>query len=321
MLGLREKYQNYFRIGAAVNERTIRTHSGLLKKHFNSLTCENEMKYGSVCRAPGSYDFTAADKIYSFAKENGMVLHGHCFVWHNQTPDFIFENTTAEGLAETLREHMALIGNRYRDLVTAWDVVNEAIEDKTDLFYRDTKWYRMFGENYLDGIFLMAKELFPEKDLYYNDYNDSHPEKREKIYRLVKGMKERGVPIDGIGMQGHHNLYEPGIENMRRAIERYAELGVKLQITELDMSVFAFEDKTHLDAPTKDMMDRQAELYEKCFELYREYSSIIDTVTLWGVADDATWLDDFPEPRRKNWPLLFGIDHQPKEAYYRITNF
>ncbi|MDE7300365.1 MAG: endo-1,4-beta-xylanase, partial [Lachnospiraceae bacterium] len=251
----------------------------------------------------------------------GMTVHGHCLVWHNQTPNFIFENATREGLTETLREHIRLLGSRYGELAETWDVVNEGIEDKTELFYRDTKWHRMYGDHYMDGIFVLAHEMLPGKTLYYNDYNESHPQKREKIYQLVKGMKERGVPIGGIGLQCHHNIYEPGADGLRRAIERYAELGVRLRVTEMDISVFRFEDHTHLAEAPRELMKRQAEVYEQYFELFREYHEQIDAVTLWGIADDETWLDGFPEPGRKNWPLLFDVNHEPKEAYDRIVNF
>ncbi|MBQ9120542.1 MAG: endo-1,4-beta-xylanase [Lachnospiraceae bacterium] len=319
MLGLKEKYRDYFKIGACVSPRTIVTHADLLKKHFNSLTCENAMKYVSLCREPGKYTFDAADRIYQFAKDNDMAVHGHTFVWHNQTPDFIFDTESPE---ETMRAHMKLVAERYGAQCNAWDVANECIEDKSDAYYRNTKWYQAYGENYLDRFFVMARELLPKHiKLYYNDYNEAHPLKREKIYQLVKGMKERGVPVDGIGMQSHHNLYVPGIEDIRRAIERYAELGVTLQVTEMDVSVFAFEDRSSIPAPTKELMERQAEFYERCFEIYREYKGIIESVTLWGIADDVTWLDGFPVPGRKNWPLLFDVNHQPKEAFHRIMNF
>lgn len=321
MTGLKEKYKDYFKIGAAVSPRTIVTHAELLTKHFNSLTCDNAMKYSSVCKAPGSYDFAAADQVYQFARENKMELHGHCLVWHNQTPDFIFENTDREGLLETLRAHIQLESSRYNELVDSWDVVNEGIEDKRQDFLRETKWCQILGEGYMDTVFRLAKELMPTKKLFYNDYNEANPVKREKIYRLVKGMKERGVPIDGIGMQSHHNLYDPGTDEIRKAVELYAGLGVRLRVTEMDVSLFAFEDHSHLqEAPAK-LLEQQAEYYEKCFEIYREYHEVIDTVTLWGVADDATWLDSFPEPNRKNWPLLFDTEHQPKEAFHRIMNF
>lgn len=320
-MGLKDKYESYFKIGTAVNIRTIKTHEELLRQHFNNITFENEMKYSSVCRAPGEYNFTAADRIYEFARENNMTVHGHCLVWHNQTPGFIFENTTPDDLKETLREHIRRLGNRYGELAESWDVVNEGIEDKTDLFYRDTKWHRMYGDNYMDGMFMIAHEVLPGKKLFYNDYNESIPEKREKIYQLVKGMKERGVPIDGIGLQCHHNIYEPGVDGLKKAIERYAELGLRLRITEMDISVFRFEDRTHLAEAPKELMERQAELYEQYFELFREYHELIDAVTLWGPADDTTWLDNFPEPGRKNWPLLFDVNQEPKEAYHRVMNF
>ncbi|MNF97183.1 Endo-1,4-beta-xylanase B [compost metagenome] len=143
--------------------------------------------------------------------------------------------------------------------------------------------------------------------------------KREKIAALVSSLKDQGVPIHGIGMQGHWNIQGPSIDEIRAAIELYASLGVQLQITELDLSVFEHSDRrTDLTEPTSEMLELQAERYEQIFELFRAYQKNITAVTFWGAADDYTWLDDFPVKGRKNWPFLFDHNHTPKRAFHQV---
>jgi endo-1,4-beta-xylanase len=321
MTSLKEQYKDYFKIGAAVNERVIKTHKDILVKHFNSITCENEMKYSSVCNKKGDYDFTHADHIAAFARNNNMALRGHTFTWHNQTPEWIFQDANKEILIERLKNHIITLGKRYQSDIYCWDVVNEAIEDKSDIIIRDSGWSRIIGENFMEDVFRIAKEILPETKLFYNDYNETNPVKREKIYNTIKAMIEKGVPVDGIGMQCHFNLYNPTIDELKTSIELYAKLGLRIHITELDVSLFAFEDSTILDKPNDALLNKQAECYGDIFKVFREYKDIIDCVTLWGVADDSTWLDNFPVPNRKNWPLLFDESHMPKVAFYRIMDF
>jgi len=318
MQSLKEKYAPYFKIGAAVNARTINTHKDLLTRHFNSVTCENEMKYEVICPSAEGYDYTGADAIYKFAQENKMDVRGHTLVWHNQTPDFIFDDPAK--LRETLEQHMTRLSERYGDIY-AWDVVNEAINDKEDLQLRQTKWLDAMGEDYIAEAFAMAARIFPGKKLYYNDYNECDSEKLPKIVKLLKSLIEHGVPIHGMGMQAHSNIVNgPPIDAFKRALESYAALGLEVSVTELDVSLFAHDDKTSLPAPPADRLEKQADYYGQLFATMREYHKHIDSVTLWGVADDATWLSEFPVQNRKNWPLLFDANHEPKEAFWRIVS-
>lgn len=321
MIGLKDKYKDYFKIGAAVNIRTIESHATLIKEHFSSLTCENETKFSSVHAYEEVYNFRQSDKIADFAREHGIAMRGHTFTWHNQTPGWVFENATKEVLLKRLRNHIQIVGKRYEKDFYSWDVVNEAIEDKTELFYRVSPWSEIIGEDFMDYAFRYAKEILPDTQLYYNDYNETIDLKRNKIYEAVKGMLDREVPIDGVGLQCHWNIYSPNIDQIRAAIEKYAKLGLKLQITEMDISVYAHNDDGKVEKPTEQMLQLQAKAYGDAFALFREYKDIIDNVTLWGVADDETWLSNFPHRDRKNWPLLFDYEHQPKEAFFRIMDF
>lgn len=321
MESLKEKYINYFDVGVAVNQNTVKSHSDIITKHFSSITCENETKYASVTLGKDYYDFKTSDMMVDFAVGNKLAIRGHTFVWHNQTPHWVFENTDRAGLLKRIKNHIEVVGGRYKDYIDSWDVVNEAVEDKRDMVLRQTKWLEIIGERYMDEVFLMAKELLPNNMLFYNDYNESDSEKSIKIYQTIKGMKERGIPVDGIGMQCHWNIYEPTLDKVKRAIELYSSLGVRIHITEMDVSIFEFNDHSRLDKLPKAIEEKQAKVYGDFFKLFREYREVIDCVTLWGIADDQTWLDHFPVVGRKNWPLLFDENQNPKEALYRIMEF
>ncbi|WP_054023630.1 endo-1,4-beta-xylanase [Bacillus sp. FJAT-28004] len=325
-LNLHKSFSQQFLIGAAVNVKTLVTQRELLAYHFNSLTAENEMKFERLHPAEHQYTFEDADRLMNFAKVNGMQVRGHTLVWHNQTPAWVFENEKGDlverdTLLERMKAHINTVVGRYKGQIYAWDVVNEAVSDSSEEQLRSSKWLDIVGEEFISKAFEYAHEADPEALLFYNDYNESVPEKREKIYRLVKSLKEKGVPIHGIGLQAHWNLSHPSLHDIRTAIERYASLGLKLHITEMDVSVFEFEDKrTDLISPTSEMMSLQEERYSQLFQLFCEYSNVLTSVTFWGAADDYTWLDNFPVRGRKNWPLLFDKEQLPKGSYYKLVS-
>jgi len=322
MESLKEKYASYFRIGSAFEGGDL-VKADLITKHFNSMTCANAMKYISLTRNPGEYNFERADRLLSFARENNIAMHGHTLVWHNQTPDYIFENATAESLLDTLRAHTRLVKEHFGEFET-WDAVNEAIEDKSDEYLRDTKWLRTIGPDYLAKVFRVIHEEMPNTALFYNDYNECIPEKRAKIVRLLKELLADGVPVAGMGMQSHISIWGPDFDEIKRSIEEYAALGLKLRISELDVSMY---DNSHnppdpeIPMPNPEFMKKQADYYKELFKIYRYYAKHIDAVTFWGVADDDSWLNYFPVKGRRNYPLLFDDNGQPKEAFYSIMDF
>ncbi|MDQ6417894.1 endo-1,4-beta-xylanase [Paenibacillus sp. LHD-117] len=321
---LREAYKHKFLIGAAVNPTTMNSQRELLARHFNSITAENEMKFERLHPEENRYTFEHADNLMAFAKENGMAVRGHTLVWHNQTPDWVFENRSGElvdrnTLLGRMKAHIDTVVSRYKGEIYAWDVVNEAVADSGGELLRPSKWLEIVGKEFIAKAFEYAHAADPKALLFYNDYNESVPEKRDKIYALVKWLKESGVPIHGIGLQAHWNLEHPSLSDIRQAIEMYASLGLKLHITELDVSVFKFEDKrTDLTLPTEEMLEIQSKRYEQFFQLFREYRDCITSVTFWGAADDYTWLDHFPVRNRKNWPFVFDLEHQPKQSYWKL---
>lgn len=321
---LHEAFREHFLIGAAVNPETLVTQRELLAHHFNSITAENEMKFERLHSAEDRYTFENADRLMAFAEENGMAVRGHTLVWHNQTPDWVFEDSSGgpvgrETLLARMKSHIETVVTRYKGKIYAWDVVNEAVSDAGGEQLRSSNWLDIAGEDFIAKAFEYAHEADPNALLFYNDYNESVPEKREKIYALAKSLKEKGVPIHGVGLQAHWNLERPSIDDIRHAIERYASLDMKLHITELDVSVFKHEDRrTDLLAPTPEMLVRQAERYQQFFRLFKEYSEHITSVTFWGAADDYTWLDNFPVRGRKNWPFLFDKEQNPKPSYWDV---
>jgi endo-1,4-beta-xylanase len=320
-------YQEFFNIGAAVNLRTIESQQNLLAKHFNSITAENDMKFIEIQPVQGQFTFEKADQLAAFAQKNGMKMRGHTLVWHNQTPDWVFQDVNGEQvdretLLQRMKEHINAIMKRYKGTIFCWDVVNEAVTDEGPELYRATKWLDIIGDDYIEKAFEFAHQADPDALLFYNDYNESNPQKREKIYKLVKSLVDKGVPIHGVGLQAHWNLVNPSLEDIRAAIERYASLGLKLHLTELDVSVFNHEDKrTDLTEPTPEMLELQAERYHQVFHLLREYRASITSVTFWGAADDYSWLSDFPVKGRKNWPFLFDENHQPKDSFWKVVQF
>ncbi|CAH1223760.1 Endo-1,4-beta-xylanase B [Paenibacillus auburnensis] len=322
---LKTVFADDFRIGAAVNPWTIQSQEQLLAYHFNSITAENEMKFESLHPQEGIYSFGKADELAAFARKHGLAMRGHTLVWHNQTSDWLFTGdagapASKELLLVRLKSHIDTVVGRYKNDIYAWDVVNEVIADEGAELLRPSKWLDIAGPDFIAKAFEYAHEADPNALLFYNDYNESNPLKCDKIYTLLKSLLAQGVPVHGIGLQAHWNLYDPALDDIRAAIEKYASLGLQLQLTELDMSLFRFEDKrTDLKSPPSELLELQAERYDVIFRLLKEYREVISSVTFWGAADDYTWLDDFPVRGRKNWPFLFDAQYHPKPAFNRIV--
>lgn len=322
---LKAVFSEDFKIGAAVNPLTIQSQENLLAYHFNSITAENEMKFASLHPVEDTYNFKPADQLVAFARKHKMAMRGHTLVWHNQTTDWLFKDkngglVSKETLYARVKSHIDTVVGRYKGDIYAWDVANEVIADEGDELLRESMWTQIAGSEFIAKAFEFAHEADPKALLFYNDYNESNPHKRDKIYKLVKSLLEQDVPIHGVGLQAHWNLYDPGLDDIRAAIEKYASLGLQLQLTELDVSMFRFEDKrTDLKTAPAELLELQADRYEAMFQLLKEYRDVISSVTFWGAADDYTWLDGFPVRGRKNWPFLFDEQHLPKPAFNRIV--
>ncbi len=331
--GLKDYYKDYFPIGVAVSPQLLDEvqAAGVIKREFNSLTAENAMKPGPIHPEEDRYNWAPADRIVEFAQTNGLRLRGHTLCWHNQTPDWFFKTngrtaTKAELLAR-LQQHIADVVGRYKGKIYAWDVVNEAVPDAGDSLYRPTEYYRIIGTEYIEKAFEYAHAADPGAKLFYNDYNTENPAKRERIYRLLKALKDKGVPIHGVGLQGHWSIYEPEAAELEASIQKFASLGLEIQFTEVDVSVYPKEHSarahrpTDLSAFTPEQEQRQAAHYNMLFGIFRKYKDQITGVTFWNLSDRHSWLDDFPVPGRKDYPLLFDENMERKKAYQAVTEF
>ncbi len=330
---LKDAYKDYFPIGVAVAPRNLSgAEAELIIKQFNSVTPENAMKMGPIHPEPDRYAWDAPDAIVAFAQKNGMKVRGHTLCWHNQTPKWFFTDAngnqvTREVLLERLKQHITAVVGRYKGKIYAWDVVNEAVPDTGTAIYRNSRFYEIIGEDYIEKAFEYAHAADPAAMLFYNDYNTESKAKREKIFQLLKKLKDKKVPVDGVGLQGHWSVYEPSAEELQESVSRFASLGLAVQITELDVSVHVKEhgrremtaaDKTPL---TPEVVSKQAAQYEMLFETLRKNRKVVTGVTFWNVSDKSTWLDNFPVRGRKDYPLLFDEKLQPKAYFNKIVDF
>ena len=331
--GLKDYFKKDFDIGVAVNMMSIRgDDSALLVREFNSITPENDLKMGPLRPTEQIYNWRRGDSIIAFAQRNNLKARGHTLVWHHagQTPKWIFQDNgkqaSKELVLKRLEQHIKTVVGRYKGKIYAWDVANEVISDKRDEYLRPSDWYKITGEEYIAKAFHWAHEADPNALLFYNDYNEIDPVKREKMFRLVKSLKDAGVPIHGIGMQAHWAVNEPTRGQLDSTLKRFADLGLQIHITELDVSVYPKEhdarerrkDDTNT-AFTAEKEQAQINQYKMFFELFSKYRKNINSVTFWNLSDKYSWLDNFPVVGRKDYPLLFDQNLKPKKAYWEVV--
>ena len=322
---LKEAYKDYFTSDPAQID--------LIKKEFNSMTAENDMKPGEIHPKEGVWNWERADKIANFCRQNGIKLRGHCLVWHAQFSNWMFNDKKGkpvkkEVFYERLRDHIHTVVNRYKDVVYAWDVVNEAMSDggrprrgAEPNPYRESQLYQLCGDEFIAKAFEFAHEADPNAILVYNDYNATNPQKRDRIYNMVKKMQDAGVPITGIGMQGHYNIYGPSAEEVDEAITKYKQLVKHIHITELDVRCneemggqLQFSRGNNASMPDY-MSTLQEDQYARLFRVFRKHKDVIDNVTVWNLSDRDSWVGT------NNHPLPFDENLKPKKAYYAIKNF
>ena len=324
--GLKDFYKGYFPIGVAVAPNSFDGAQGeLIKKNFNSLTPENVMKPALIHPEENKYFWDNADKIVNFAQANGMKVRGHTLCWHSQTGAWMFKDAkgnqvTKEVALARLKDHITQVVSRYKGKVYGWDVLNEAIVDDNDStkIYRESPWYKICGEEYIAKVFQWAHEADPKAVLFYNDYNTENPVKRDKIYNVLKKLLKAGVPINAVGLQGHWNIDNPSEKNLRESIDKFSSLGLKVQITELDVSIYASRTDTINIGFTPAREQKQIDFYKMVFKVFREKKDVITGVTFWNVSDKRSWLD---RGNKKVYPLLFDENLKPKKAYWEVVKF
>ncbi len=334
-----------FYIGTALNADNIYERDAeadaIIKRHFDAIVPENCMKSGPMQPREGEFFWNDADRFVEYGEKNGMWITGHCLVWHSQAPSWFFTDTNGadvsrEVLIERMKNHIYTVVGRYKGRVKGWDVVNEAIME--DGSYRQSKFVRIIGEDFIPLAFQFAHEADPDAELYYNDYNEWYPGKRDAIVKLVGELKARGLRIDGVGMQGHIGMDSPTLDEYRAAIDAYGAAGVKVMITELDMSALPRPTRgagganiadtvgyreamnPFTRALSQEVSDQWNARMGEYFKLFLDRSDIVSRVTLWGVTDATSWKNNYPMAGRTDYPLLFDREYQAKPVIWEIAN-
>lgn len=333
---LKDAFDGKFYIGTALNTPQILGNDTasirVIKAHFNSITAENVMKSEVIHPKENEFNFDLSDKFVEFGEKNGMKIIGHTLIWHSQLSwwfcvDENGNDVSADELKERMKNHIQTIVGRYKGRVKGWDVVNEAIEDNGS--WRQSKFYKILGEDFVRLAFEYAHEADPDAELYYNDYSMANSGRRQGVIRMVKKLQEQGIKIDGIGMQGHFNMDYPSIDEFEKSLIAFADLGVKVMITEMDLSVLptprrdvganvssTFEYQKEINPYANDLpeeiQEKQFQRYTDFFRLFLKHQDKIDRVTLWGVNDALSWKNNWPVRGRTDYPLLFDRKNNPK---------
>ena len=319
--------------------------TALVKKHFNQIVNENDLKWSLVHPNPGpdGYNWEPADAYVQFGIDNDMYISGHTLVWHSQVPRWIFQEdpnatpepaanggrrgfgapagpqASREQLLERMRDHIHAVVGRYKGKVKVWDVVNEALADGGDDVLRNSQWRSIIGDDFIAKAFEYAHEADPDAILRYNDYSLENPAKREKLKKLVKSLQDAGVPIHAIGTQTHINAGTT-FETMDETFRDLATIGLPIHITELDVNAAQggqrntsanIEGSATLTQGglVSEVDQRLADAYANLFRAILKHKDNIEMVTFWGVNDDVSW-------RRNGSPLLFDGNDQPKQPAF-----
>jgi endo-1,4-beta-xylanase len=333
---LAEATKGKFLFGVAVNMQQVNgvnaKESELIAKEFNSIVAENCMKPQPIHPEENKFVWTDADKVVAFGEKNKQAVTGHCLIWHSQIGRWFFvddsgKDVTPEVLKERMRQHVITIAGRYKGRVKGWDVVNEAFEDNGT--YRNSKFYQILGKDFIKYAFQFAHEADPNAELYYNDYNVETSAKCDAIVELVKELKAAGYRIDAVGSQAHMNMDSPTVDATEASFKKLKAAGVKILITEWDISILPspysganistnFAYSREMDPYREGVPDSVQQKWNKrvldMFELFLKYNDVVDRVTVWGLNDSLSWLNNFPIRGRKDYPVLFDPNNQPKSV-------
>jgi len=328
-------YQDYFLIGNIINNMYMSgDYSDLLTTHFNIVTCENQMKPDHL--APrvkgGLYNWSQADYMLNEMQAKGIKVHGHTLVWHNQTPTWMTEGTP-EQVRENMINHINTVMAHYKGKIFSWDVVNEAVRErinpgeqnnnwKTQL-RTDSGWFRALGADFIELAFRTARAADPDVMLFYNDYSLNNQRKAIVTANMIKDINDRFKAegnernlIDGVGMQGHYGV-TLHIDDVRNTIQRFVDIGIKIDISELDIEIKSASGGNsgpRRDTRTTDSEQKQQALvYAQLFNLFKEYKEHITRVTFWGIDDENSW-------KSYGNPCLWDGDLNPKQALFAVLN-
>ncbi|MEU1695881.1 endo-1,4-beta-xylanase [Streptomyces hirsutus] len=283
----------YFGAAVAANHLGEAQYAATLNTEFNSVTPENEMKWDALEPSRGSFSFGNADRIVNHARGRGMAVRGHTLVWHSQLPGWVSGLGTSD-LRSAMNNHITQVMTHYRGQIHSWDVVNEAFQDGSSGARRSSPFQDRLGNGFIEEAFRTARATDPNAKLCYNDYNtDGVNAKSNAVYTMVRDFKSRGVPIDCVGFQSHFNSASPVPSDYRANLQRFADLGVDVQITELDIEGSGTTQATHY-----------GNVVTACLAVSR-----CTGITVWGIPDKYSW-------RSSGTPLLFDDNYTKKPAYH-----
>ncbi len=340
---MRQAAEGLFLVGTALNESQIAGRDTaavrVVRQHFNAIVAENCMKSESLHPERDRYTFDTADRFVDFGERNGMTVTGHTLIWHSQLPRwFVYgdngELRSAEELKTIMKEHIHTVVGRYKGRIKGWDVVNEAIME--DGSYRRSPFYEILGEEFIPLAFEYAREADPDAELYYNDYNMWFAGKRDAVVKLVGELRDRGLRIDAVGMQSHMGMSHPDFAEYEKSIRTFADAGVKVMITEFDMSAlpsaYVGADiaqggrggdgslNPYPDSLPAETAAQWQTRMEQAFDIMLRNSDAISRVTFWGVSDGDSWLNGFPIRGRTDYPLPFDRRHEAKPVVAEFIN-
>jgi GH35 family endo-1,4-beta-xylanase len=324
---IKDAYKNHFLIGMAgdIPGNYSEEELALVKGHFGAVTPENCMKPGPVHPTEDTWRFERPDALVKWCADNNIVVHGHTLVWHAQTSNWFFRDAAKEVVSKRMKDHIGTLVGRYKGKIRGWDVVNEAINDggndqtaQTENL-RNSPWLRAVGPDYIALAFKYAHDADSDAKLYYNDYGIEAGAKHESSMVLLRRLIKDGVPIHGVGIQGHWSTANVPYEAIDKAIKDYASLGLKVSITELDVTIRGAaggqfgRGRGPVTPPSPQDLKAQAEAYGRLFAIFIKHKDVIERVTFWGLSDRRTW-------RFGQHPLIFDANNQRKPAYTAIVD-
>ena len=353
--GLSDDYKDHFMIGTIYHGAVLgndnqnlnqKKEFEITNREFNAITAENCMKPMYLIDENGAYDFEESDAFVAYAQSNGLTIIGHTLVWKNSAPDWFFKGddgkvVSRDVLIQRLEAYIETVVTRYKGKIAYWDVVNEAVDifrTKDGQKYaklKSTPWHDIIGDDYIKIAYEAAHRADPDCKLLYNDFNMYQKEKIDFIIAMVKNLRSQGVPIHGIGSQGHMFMQHPLLEEVEYWLKACSKANIPLHITEMDISVLpnawkhkgaSVEDRFDLAAEfnpyskgiPERVLKQQARRYKALFKLFLKYSSNVERVTFWGVWDGNSWRNYLPMQGRTDYPLLFDRNFKKKPAYHAL---
>jgi endo-1,4-beta-xylanase len=303
-----------FYIGAAIDAGALRsdqTYRDTLAHQFNICVGENCFKFSQIHPAQNSYSFSDPDSMVAFAQRNNMLIRGHCLVWYLQVPSWLTNGTwTRQQALDILHSHISTVVGRYKGKITAWDVVNEAIDDMNSRLRTNSFWYQTIGGDYIDSAFVWAHQADSSAKLYYNDYGaEGIGGKADTVFYLVKRLKEKGIPVHGVGWQFHCGQGWRRAPNHDKNAQRFADIGIENSVTEFDVRLLLPSDSAKLAS--------QARSYREMVDLCLAYPNI-KALVMWGFTDKYSWIpSQYPGTGDA---LPFDQSFKPKPAYFGFVD-